>query len=400
MAQDATRRLAAAEGGLLRGASIQPGGDGAIEPTALLAENENIPTAQGRPEAPLNLQFTSGSTGRPKAVVLSQRALVLNALRTARAAGIGGEDRIASPLPLYHAAGLSSGLVLSLATGALWCASHRFEPRTSLDVIEDRAATVFQGVPTMFKGLCDAIADRPEAAASVRLGFIGGAPCPPDLCRQAIRDLGLERLTVVYGQTEFGPTISLTTGTEPGDLTLTTVGPPIEGTDVRIVDPTSGEDGAEGEIWVRGDTLMDGYFGDDEATAASVTGDGWLRTGDLGTIDRGCLKVTGRLKELIIRGGENVSPTEVEEVLRAVPGVVDAVVVPAPSTHWGEEICAVLLTSLADPPDLEAISAFCAARLARYKRPDRYVLRDVLPALPSGKVDRAAVRRAVAAGDW
>ncbi len=400
MAEAVARDLTGKAGAFLRGVTVQPGGDGTVDPGTLLSGEDAVPAPLGQPDRPLNLQFTSGSTGRPKAVVLSQRALVLNARRTAQAAGIDGSDRIASPLPLYHAAGLSSGLVLSLATGALWCSSHRFEPRTSLGLIERHAATVFQGVPTMFKGLCDAVGERPGATGSLRLGFIGGAPCPPDLCRRSIRDLGLERMALVYGQTEFGPTISLTTGSEPDDLAFASVGPPIEGTEVRIVDPETEGDTATGEIWVRGDTLMNGYFGDDAATASAVTGDGWLRTGDLGHVDRGCLKVTGRLKELIIRGGENVSPTEVEAVLHEAPGVADAVVVPVPSAHWGEEICAVVLRSGTQPPVLDDISAFCAARLARYKRPDRYVLRDDLPTLPSGKVDRAAVRRAVAAGDW
>lgn len=384
----------------LRGIAIVPGGDGVLDLGRFVDRGTPPPSPAGRPAAALNLQFTSGSTGLPKAVVLSQRALILNALRTAEAAGIDGSDRVVSPLPLHHAAGLSSGLVLSLVTGALWCSSHRYEPATSRQLIETHAGTVFQGVPTMFKGLIDAVSASPLTTDALRLGFIGGAPCPESLCREAIEALGLERMAIVYGQTEFGPTISMTTGTEPKDLALSSVGHPIAATEIRIVDPESGREAPTGEILVRGETVMNGYFGDPGATAAAITSEGWLRTGDLGRVDRGCLSVVGRLKELIVRGGENVSPAEIEDALRRAPGVGDVVVVPAPHAHWGEAICAVVQAADGRTIDLDALSAFCGTRLARYKHPDRFILRDALPTLPSGKVDRAAVRRAVAEGDW
>lgn len=400
IAADVQREMRREPDNVLRGVSMVPDDNGDPDILRLVCGGLSAPEPAGRLDLPLNIQFTSGSTGAPKAVVLSQRALILNARRTAAAAGIDGRDRIVSPLPLYHAAGLSSGLILSLVTGALWCTSRRFTPKASLKQIETHSATVFQGVPTMFSGLLAAVAAQPGSATSLRLGFIGGAPCPPDLCRRAVDILGLERMTIVYGQTEFGPTISLTSGAEPDDLALTSVGAPLPGTDVRIVDPVLGSDSETGEIWVRGETKMEGYFGDPDATAAAVVEDGWLRTGDLGSIDRGNLKITGRLKELIIRGGENVSPTEVEDVLRGAPGVRDVVVVPVPSDHWGEEICAVILPTRKGRIDTGRLSEFCESRLARYKRPDHYILRDEIPTLPSGKIDRVAIRRAVAADEW
>ena len=395
--------LAGGEIADLRGVTVMPGSDGAFDLAALLDLDAKAPQPIGRADAPLNLQFTSGSTGRPKAVVLSHRALISNAMMTAAATGIGVGDRLAAPLPLYHVAGLSSGLILALATGALWCGSHRFRPDVQLAQIRVHECTVIQGVPTMFKALCDEATRADVATPSLRLGYIGGAPCPPALSRRAIDQFGLERMVITYGQTESGPTMTATRGDEPTDLALTSVGRPLAGVLVRIVDPETGTDrpmGAAGEIWVRTPTLMSGYFGDEAATRQTVTADGWLRTGDIGCLDRGCLKVTSRLKELIIRGGENIAPSEIEDVLRAAPGVADACVVPAQSAHWGEEICAVILASDDARPDIGALKAHCEQRLARFKQPDRYILREEFPALPSGKVDRRAVRMAVSRGEW
>jgi len=386
-----------------RGLTVVPGGDGVLDLSVVLDRGAPVPEPVGSLDTPLNIQFTSGSTGGPKAVVLSQRALLTNALLTARAAGIDGGDRVVSPLPLYHAAGLSSGLLLSLATGALWCTSHRFEPATSMALIEARDATVFQGVPTMFQALIELAGRRDCALPSLRLGFMGGAPCPTGLCAEAISVLGLSRMAIVYGQTEFGPTIAMTRGDEPASLALTSVGPPLPGVELRVVDPETDDvlpPGTTGEIWVRGATVMEGYFGDPESTAAAITPDGWLRTGDLGLVEGGCLRIRGRLKELIIRGGENILPIEIEEALRELPGVAEAVVVPSPSAYWGEEICAVIEASGEPAVDIDGLSRHCAERLPRFMRPDRCILRDSLPLLPSGKIDRAAVRRAVERDEW
>lgn len=379
----------------LRGASTMPGGDGRPDLHALLDRSLAAPEGLGKPSDPLAYLFTSGSSGRPKLVQLSHHALMLNAQRTAACAGIDGSDRIATPLPLHHAGGLSSGLLLSLVTGARWCSLARFQPQAWARQIEAEQCTVVQGVPTMFKALMEEASIRPGRCASLRLGFIGAAHVPSALSAAAVEVLGLDRMCVVYGQSEFGPTISLTTGREPTEAGDANVGAVLEGTEVRIIDPGSGlvsPEGQPGEIQVRGDTCMDGYFDDPEATRAALTDDRWLRTGDLGVLSHGCLRILDRIKNLIIRGGENVSASEVEEVILEWPGLQEACVVPVPSAHWGEAVCAVVQPMAGSTLDLDALLAHAGKRLARYKRPDHILCWTALPLLASGKVDRRSVK--------
>jgi acyl-CoA synthetase (AMP-forming)/AMP-acid ligase II len=250
--------------------------------------------------------------------------------------------------------------------------------------------------------LLDEMDRRSIALPALRTGLIGGAFLPPDLCRDATARLGLDHLAMVYGQTESGPTLSVT---RPGDLRnseFDTAGPPLPGVEIRIADPDTGAvlpPGATGEIQARGPTMMSGYFGDPEATAAAFTGDGWLRTGDLGRLADGRIQVVGRLKELIIRGGENLSPWEIEEAMRRAPGVADICALPAPSDHWGEEICAVVAAD--GTVDEAALRDHAVAALPRHMRPDQYRIVEALPLLANGKVDRVALMAAMTqeAGD-
>jgi fatty-acyl-CoA synthase len=388
-----------------RGVTVMPGGDGTPDLDAVLDIGSAVPAPRGSPDAALALLFTSGSSGRPKLVSLSHAALLANARATAAAAGLTEADRIASPLPLHHAAGLSSGLILSLATGATWCGTHRFGAATTLAQIRTLGCTAVQGVPTMFKALMERVAGTGEGPCpSLRLGFVGGAPCAPDLLARARATLGIDTLAVVYGQTEFGPTISI--ALRHGDAPAAAggqAGRGIQGVELRIADPRSDAelpDGTAGEIQVRGPTRMDGYVDDPDATAAAIAPGGWLRTGDLGRVVAGELHVEGRLKQIIIRGGENVSPAEVEAVLRDAPRVADACVVAVASNHWGEAICAVVASAEGTRLDVDALRRLCDERLARYKRPDHYVEVDGLPLLASGKVDRQAVAASLAGRQW
>ena len=376
----------------LRGVTVQPGGDGRLDLDAVLAPGATAPAPQGAPDLPLCLQFTSGSTGRPKAVVLSGRALMQNAAMTADAAGLRAGDRFAVPLPLFHSAGLSTGLVLSAVVDLWWVAFHRFEAGKVLETLSGDACTAFVGVPTMYRALRDEMDRRAVDLPALRTGLIGGAFLPPDLCRESAARLSLDHLAMVYGQTESGPTVSVTRPGDPQNRRYDTAGPPLPGVDVRIADPDTGAvlpPGATGEIQAQGPTMMSGYFGDPEATAAAFTGDGWLRTGDLGRLVDGKIQVAGRLKELIIRGGENLSPWEIEEAMRHAPGVADVCAIPAPSEHWGEEICAVVASNAGI--DESVLRDHAAAALPRHMRPDQYRIVEALPLLANGKVDRVAL---------
>ncbi len=378
----------------LRGVTVMSGEDGRPDWQALSGQEAVPPAPVGDPEAALTLQFTSGSSGRSKLVMLSHQAVLENARVTALAADIAADDRVISPLPLFHSAGISSGLSLCLRLGALWCSTPRFRPDGVVAQMARWRGTVLQGVPTMFKGVLQH-PDTPKAAASLRTGFIGGAACSPALCDEIVRSLPLERLCVVYGQTEFGPTISIAS-LAPGErLTPGQVGEVISGAELVIADPETGAPrpaGEAGEILVRGPTCMLGYFQDAEATAATVDATGWLHTGDLGFVSGRNLYLIDRLKFMIIRGGENVPPTEVEECLREVVDVRDACVVPVPSDHWGEAICAVILHDPGVAPEVDGLRQHCTERLSRFKRPDCYLMLTELPLLPSGKIDRRAVQ--------
>ncbi|GAA3975138.1 AMP-binding protein [Actinomadura viridis] len=354
-------------------------------------------------DAPLNIQFTSGSTGPPKMVALTSASLVRNARWTAEAAGIGAADRIASPLPLAHAAGLGSGAVLALVTGALWASPRRFRPDGVLDQIVRHRCTVLQAVPTMAAMLAERVEAEPGRwdLSSLRLGFLGGAFCGPDLLARAGRALGLERVAVVYGQTEAGPTISLDPDAGPRGRSGG-VGRPLPGVEVRVVRPgteTPVPAGREGELLVRSGSLAAGYADDPAATAAAFLPGGWLRTGDRARLeDGGVLVLAGRLKDLIIRGGENVGPAEVEDALLERPEIGRACVVGVPSPRWGEEVGALVVPAGDAAVDPAAVAAGVAARLARHKVPTLIRVVGELPLLPNGKVDVRAARALLAAG--
>ncbi|GAA0389008.1 linear/branched/unsaturated fatty acid:CoA ligase LbuL [Micromonospora gifhornensis] len=373
------------------------GDDGGREALAALPGwADPTPEPVGAADAVLNIQFTSGSTGPAKMVTLSGRNLVRNAQWTAQAAGLHSGDVLASPLPLAHAAGLSSGAVLALVTGALWVSTRRFRSETVLDLIERHRCTVLQAVPTMATMIADRVQAEPQRwdISSLRVGFLGGAPCPPALRERTVRVLGLDRAAVIYGQTEAGPTISV----DPGDGSCApvglTVGRIVPDLDAVVVQPGTRQplpSGKAGELLVRGESVTSGYLDDPAATSAALTADGWLRTGDLGALSaERVFTLTGRVKELIIRGGENVSPAEVEAVLCEHDAVGQACVLGVPSARWGEEVGALLIAAPGARLDVDDVLAAVAGRLARHKLPTRVRVVADLPLLPSGKVDRRA----------
>ncbi len=363
-----------------------------------------VPTPWADASSPLAVLFTSGSSGAAKAAVLSHRALLANALLTARQARIGRGDRLACPLPFYHCAGLGSGALLALATGARLWTAPRFDPGRTLAAIARERCTVLLGVPTTFLDL----ARHPRAGAcdlaSLRMGLVGGAHCDAALSAEITAALRLRELCRVYGLTECGPTVTCEVSNVRAGPPPAHCGQPLPGVRIRI--------SAAGEILVQSPTLMAGYLSQDgsaqrpawqSGTLEQPAESGWMRTGDLGYLaPDGQLVVTGRSRDMIVRGGENVAPREVESVLRSHPAVGDACVVGIPSSRLGEDVAAAVETVPGVAVGVDALAAHCAARLAAYERPTALVVLPRLPRLPNGKTDRvrvAAMIRDTAAHD-
>jgi fatty-acyl-CoA synthase len=344
----------------------------------------------------INMQYTSGTTGFPKGVMLSSRNIVNNGFWLAEGLGFTHIDRLCLCVPLFHCFGCVIGVLGAYSHGACICAVESFDARKVLETIERERCTALYGVPTMFLAeLEDPEFDRFDLT-SLRTGVMAGALCPEPLMRRVIGKMHLGEMTIAYGLTETSPGLTQT----PRDAGMTertqTVGKVLPEIEVRIVDPATGEDvpiGANGELWARGYVVMKGYYNMPEQTAAAITADGWLRSGDQASIDdAGCVRITGRIKDLIIRGGENVAPKEIEDVLRQHPAVADVSVYGISSDFFGEEVAAAIRPHPGESIDAAEVMRFCQDRLARFKVP-RYVrMVDGFPMTASGKIQKFKLR--------
>ncbi len=338
----------------------------------------------------INMQYTSGTTGFPKAVMLSSRNLVGNARRTARHAALTEEDRVLCHVPLFHCFGCVVAVLASAYAGATICLTRVFDPANSLAVIRRHGVTVVHGVPAMFRAVLDADSAEAEPIRSVRTGIMAGAPCPPSLVRRVLDTWHARGIAPGFGLTEASPAVTYMPFDADDEQRCHTVGIALEGTEIRLVDPATGEAGDAGEIHVRGDQVMLGYFRDEAATSAAITDDGWLCTGDLGERrPDGYYRVVGRIKEMICRGGENVYPAEVEEAVRSHPDVADAAAFGVPHETLGETVaCAILPEPGADAPNRDAIASFLAGKVAKVKVPAVVCVVDRIPMTASGKIQR------------
>jgi len=373
------------------------------------------PLPEVAPSSPAQVIYTSGTTGRPKGAVLTHRGLTNNARLAFEAVGIGPGDVEINPMPMFHVGGsalFTLGPVQALAAQVLM---PRFSPALELELIEAHRVTVLCGVPTMFLALLG----HPDLAkrdlSALRRVITGGAVSPPELARRVEDTLGV-RYSIGFAQTEAGCVISIGVPGDPADDRAQTIGRPLPQAEVRIARlgeadrEERGETaafGEVGEICARGYLVMHGYLNDPAATAAAVDSDGWLHTGDLGSLDeRGYLRIAGRLKEMIIRGGENIYPREIEEVLLAHPAVADAAVLGVPHAYYGEEVGAAIRPAPVSGPgdgsddrddgsgaDLaDELAAYCRARLAPEKVPARWLVTSAFPLTPSGKIRKDALR--------
>jgi fatty-acyl-CoA synthase len=344
----------------------------------------------------INMQYTSGTTGFPKGVMLSSRNIVNNGYWIGQGLGYTPSDRLCLCVPLFHCFGCVLGVLAAYTHGACLCPVEFFDPRRVLETVDSERCTALYGVPTMFL----AELEHPEFTrfdtTSLRTGIMAGALCPEPLMRRVISEMHLPELTIVYGLTETSP--GLTQTPRSADLVerTQTVGRVMPETEVRIVDPRTGEDtgvGVDGELWARGYVVMKGYYKMPEATAAAITADGWLRSGDQASIDRdGRVRITGRIKDIIIRGGENIAPKEVEDVLRTHPAIADASVYAIKSEFFGEEVAAALRPHPGVAIDTNEVQEFCTDRLARFKIPRYYRIVDAFPLTASGKIQKFKLR--------
>ncbi|KIP53097.1 class I adenylate-forming enzyme family protein [Leucobacter komagatae] len=356
------------------------------------------------PSDPIQLQFTSGTTGLPKPAQLSHRAMITNADFVNARSGYESESISVSPLPLFHTAGSGlAGFGTFLLRGTL-VLCRVFDPALVLDAIERYRATDVRMVPAMFRAVFPEINVRAPILTSLRLCSSGGDSLPIELSREIERIFGVP-LTTVYGQTELSPILTQTAPSDPVDIRWNSAGAPLPQVEVKVVMPDTGETaaiGVPGEICARGYQVIDGYFEMPEATRELIDNDGWLHTGDLGFLSAdGNLTVTGRLKDLIIRGGENLYPKEIEAAIQEHPRIALAAVIGLPDEQWGEVVAAVVEASDDSVPVPAAeLRHFLADRLAPQKIPARWFRGARLPANAMGKVQKFRLREQVLAGTF
>ena len=360
------------------------------------------PLPQVTPDAPAQIQYTSGTTGAPKGALLHHRGLTNNARFVLRRFRAVEGDVFAHAMPFFHTAGCVLSVLGPLQVRATQAFLPAFDPGRMLELIEQERATHFLGVPTMLIAMMEHPDLQRRDLSALRAVMSGGASVAPELVRAVESRLGAS-FTIVYGQTEASPIITQTQPEDSPDDKANTVGTPLPQTAVKIVDSGTGDvvrPGVVGELCTQGYLVMNGYFDKAEATAAAIDRDGWLHTGDLATMDeRGYFKITGRLKDMVIRGGENLFPAEIEAVLYEHPEVTEVAVIGVPDPKMGEELAAFVRV-VGEPPSVEALRAHVRERLAAPKTPRYWIFVDELPLTGSGKIKKYTLRERWEKGEF
>jgi fatty-acyl-CoA synthase len=371
----------------------------------MLAEGERISPAELRaresslnPHDTINIQYTSGTTGQPKGAELSHYNVANNGRFLGDSMKFTERDRVCIPVPFYHCFGMVLGNMACLTHGStMVIPADYFDPLATMQTVHEERCTALYGVPTMFIAEFAHPRFREFDFSSMRTGIMAGSLCPVELMRRVIREMHCPELTTVYGLTEASPGITQTTTEDTLERKVTTVGRALPHTEVKIVDPNTGQTvplGENGELLTRGYLVMNGYHNDPVGTAATIEPDGWLHSGDIASMDEfGYVAITGRLKEMIIRGGENIYPREIEEFLYSCPGIKDVQVIGVPSEKYGEEVMAWVIPHEGITLEAEAIQAFCHGQIANFKIPKYIKFVEAFPTTASGKVQKFIMRR-------
>jgi fatty-acyl-CoA synthase len=344
----------------------------------------------------INMQYTSGTTGFPKGVMLSSRNIVNNGYWIGQGLGYTPNDRLCLCVPLFHCFGCVIGVLGAYTHGVCLCPVEFFDARRVLATVERERCTSLYGVPTMFLAELEEPEFRRFDLSSLRTGVMAGALCPEPLMRRAISEMHLSEITIAYGLTEASPVITQTLRSDTLEHRTQTVGKVLPEMEIKIIDPVTRETlGVDqpGELCVRGYNVMKGYYNNPAATRAAIDEEGWLRTGDQATIDaEGYVRITGRIKDIIIRGGENIAPKEIEDLLRQHEAVADAYVYAVESEFFGEEVAAAVRLKTGLTATEEELKNFCQGKIARFKIP-RYVrFVNDFPMTASGKVQKFKLR--------
>ncbi|MFN3970296.1 MAG: AMP-binding protein [Gemmobacter sp.] len=353
-------------------------------------------TAALHPDDPINIQFTSGTTGLPKGATLTHRNIVNNAAAVTATMRFTDRDRLCIPVPLYHCFGMVMGTLGCVAQGAAMVfPGEGFDPLATLEAVQAEGCTALYGVPTMFAAMLDHAEFPRFDLSTLRTGIMAGSPCPIEIMKRVVARMHMAEVTIAYGMTETSPVSFQSHVDDPLDRRVTTVGRIHPHLEVKLVDE-AGQTvpvGRMGELCTRGYSVMQGYWADPARSAEAVDAEGWMHTGDLATLDAdGYCNIVGRVKDMLIRGGENVYPREIEEYLFRHPAVQMVQVFGIPDPKYGEEVCAWVVLRPGASATEEDIRDFCRGRIAHYKVPRHVRIRDSLPMTVTGKAQKFLMR--------
>lgn len=344
----------------------------------------------------INMQYTSGTTGFPKGVMLTHYNIVNNGMSIGDCMNFTHEDKLCIPVPFFHCFGCVLAVMACVTHGATMVPIEYYQPVKVMEAVQNEGCTAVHGVPTMFIAMLEHSEFHRFQFPKLRTGIMAGSPCPVKVMQQVVDRMGMKEITIAYGQTEASPVCTQTRTYDSIELRVSTVGSALPHIECKVVDPETNQDvpfGVPGEFVARGYNVMKGYYKMPEATAQAIDSEGWLHTGDLATVDEhGYFKITGRIKDMIIRGGENIYPKEIEEFLYTHPFIKDVQVVGVPSKEYGEEVLACIILKEGEVLTAEEVKIFVKGHMARHKTPRYVQFVDQFPMTASGKIQKYKLR--------